>query len=127
MWQQPKQTGSPVIILISEIITASRAISMRYAPRPLPCGQTLNLRKWERIRHIRDYGFYADEINHFEANIDHVCVGTFPFNVGERQFYHDNGPFIDWQELNRIESRLPEDIQEYIRKGRRNQAPGIHT
>ena len=90
-----------MIILISEIITVSRAISMRYAPRPLLCGQTLNLRKWERIRHT---GFYADEINHFEANIDHVCVGTFPFNVGERQFYHDNGPFIDWQELNRIES-----------------------
>ena len=52
----------------------------------------------------QDYGFYADEINRFEANIDHVCVGTFPFDVGERQFYHDNGPFIDWQELNRIES-----------------------
>ena len=37
----------------------------------------------------QDYGFYADEINRFEANIDHVCVGTFPFNVGERQFYQD--------------------------------------
>lgn len=53
MWQQPKTDWQSGDYLISEIITASRAISMRYAPRPLPCGQTLNLRKWERIRHIR--------------------------------------------------------------------------
>lgn len=50
-----------------------------------------------------DYGFYSDEINRFEANIDHVCTGTFPFEVGVRQTFHDTQPFIDWKELNRIE------------------------
>ena len=29
----------------------------------------------------QDYGFHADEINRFEANIDHVCAGTYPFAV----------------------------------------------
>lgn len=51
----------------------------------------------------RDYGFYADEMNRFEANIDHICAGTFPFAVGERQTFYENQPFIDWRELNRIE------------------------
>ncbi|MDO4327136.1 MAG: hypothetical protein Q4E24_14070 [bacterium] len=51
----------------------------------------------------QDYGFYADEINCFEANVEHICVGIFPFVVGERQTFYDNQPFIDWKELNRIE------------------------
>lgn len=50
-----------------------------------------------------DYGFYADEINRFEANLDHICAGTFPFPVGIRKTYYDNTPFIDYKELNRIE------------------------
>ena len=55
-----------------------------------------------------DYGFYADEINRFEANVDHICNGTYPFPVGKRQTFYDNQLFIDWKELNRIEeaSRL---------------------
>lgn len=52
----------------------------------------------------QDYGFYADELNRFEANVEAVRNGTFPFSVGERQTFYDNQPFIDWQELNRIES-----------------------
>lgn len=51
----------------------------------------------------QDYGFYADEINRFEANIDNICDGTFPFSVGKRQTFYENQPFIDWTELNRIE------------------------
>ena len=51
----------------------------------------------------QDYGFYADEINRFEANVEHICAGTFPFPVGEQQTFYENQPFIDWQELNRIE------------------------
>ena len=52
-----KQTGRPVIILISVTTTASRATSMRYGPRRLLCGRTLSLRRWERIRPIRIMGF----------------------------------------------------------------------
>lgn len=50
-----------------------------------------------------DYGFYADEINKFEENLEHICQGTFPFDIGEKQIFYDNQPFIDWRELNRIE------------------------
>ena len=50
-----------------------------------------------------DYGFYADEINWFEANVEHICVGVFPFKVCERKTFYENQPFIDWKELNRIE------------------------
>lgn len=51
----------------------------------------------------QDYGFYADELNRFEANLDHICTGTFPFAIGEQKTFYDNQPFIDWRELNRIE------------------------
>lgn len=50
-----------------------------------------------------DYGFYADEINRFENNIEHLKNGIFPFQVGEKQIFYDNQPFISYQELNRIE------------------------
>lgn len=51
----------------------------------------------------QDYGFYADELNRFEANVENICTGTFPFAVGNRKTFYDNQPFIDWRELNRIE------------------------
>ena len=51
----------------------------------------------------QDYSFYADEINHFEENVEHICQGTFPFPAGNKQTFYENTPFIDWQELNRLE------------------------
>lgn len=51
----------------------------------------------------QDYGFYADEMNRLESNIEHICAGTYPFAVGTRQTFYDNQPFADWRELNRIE------------------------
>lgn len=51
----------------------------------------------------QDYSFYADEINKVEANIDHICAGTYPFETGARQTFYDNQPFAGWKELNRIE------------------------
>ena len=50
-----------------------------------------------------DYSFYADEINRFETNVGRICAGTYPFAVGNQKTFYDNQPFIDWQELNRIE------------------------
>ena len=71
----------------------------------------------------QDYGFYADEINRFEANVDHICQGTFPFAVGERQTFFDNQPFIDWKELNRIEKAC---LTMYMNiTGRRNGIPRL--
>ena len=51
----------------------------------------------------KDYSFYADEINRFETNVGRICAGTYPFEVGNQKTFYDNQPFIDWQELNRIE------------------------
>ncbi len=51
----------------------------------------------------KDYSFYADEINRFETNVGRICAGTYPFAVGNQKTFYDNQPFIDWQELNRIE------------------------
>ena len=51
----------------------------------------------------QDYGFYADEINRFENNIENICKGTYPFKVGEKKTFYENTPFIDYKELNRIE------------------------
>lgn len=51
-----------------------------------------------------DYSFYADEINRFETNVGRICAGTYPFAVGNQKTFYDNQPFIDWQELNRLES-----------------------
>lgn len=50
-----------------------------------------------------DYGFHADEINRFESNLEFICAGTFPFQIGSRQTFYENQPFIGWKELNRIE------------------------
>ena len=50
----------------------------------------------------QDYGFYADELNRFEANVDNVYRGTFNCTVGNRETFYDNQPFIDWRELNRL-------------------------
>lgn len=49
-----------------------------------------------------DY-FYADEINKFESNLEHIMAGSFPLEIGESQRFFDNQPFIDAKELNRIE------------------------
>ena len=54
-------------------------------------------------KNYQDYSFYADEINRFEANVEHICEGTYPFKIGMRRIFYDNTPFIDWKELNRIE------------------------
>lgn len=50
-----------------------------------------------------DYSFYADEINKFENNIEHLKNGIYSFQTGEKQTFYDNQLFIDYQELNRIE------------------------
>ena len=61
---------------------------------------------WEELgpdKTYQDYGFYADEINRMEEDLEYIVQGTFPFQIGEKQVYYDNQPFIDWEELNRIE------------------------
>lgn len=51
-----------------------------------------------------DDGFYADEINLFESNLEHFRNALVSIPIGNEKEYSANGPFIDYQELNRIES-----------------------
>lgn len=50
-----------------------------------------------------DY-LYADEINRIERNLDTVAESTIKTVYGQQQIFMDNGTFIDYVELNRIES-----------------------
>ena len=43
-----------------------------------------------------DYGFYADEINRFEMNVDHIRDATVPLEMGEKQTFYENQSFIDF-------------------------------
>lgn len=47
---------------------------------------------------------YADEINQLEENLETIRSHTYLFQTGQRRTYYDNQPYIDWQELNRLES-----------------------
>lgn len=50
--------------------------------------------------------FYADEFNAFEQNLETINQIVFTQNYGESQAFYENGPFIDYAELNRIESAI---------------------
>lgn len=61
-----------------------------------------------------DYGFYADEINLFEENVENFRNSLVDLPVGEKKTYYENTAFIDYTELNRIESaclRFYQNIQ----------------
>lgn len=49
-----------------------------------------------------DY-LYADEINLIANNLELLSAGTYHEDVGEKKIYIDNGPYIDYIDLNRIE------------------------
>lgn len=49
---------------------------------------------------------YADEINQIENNFKRIAKFTFNRNYGEYPVYHDNDSFIDFRELNRLESAI---------------------
>lgn len=50
--------------------------------------------------------FYSDEINKFEENLEVINEHIFTQDYGTSQKFYDNGKFIQWQELNRIESAI---------------------
>lgn len=49
---------------------------------------------------------YADEINQIEDNFKRIAQFTFDRNYGDCPVYHDNDSFIDFRELNRLESAI---------------------
>ena len=54
---------------------------------------------------IESYDGYwnVDYFNAFEQNVEIINKNTFSQNYGISQRFFENGPFIKWDELNRIE------------------------
>ena len=50
--------------------------------------------------------YYADEWNLFESNLDIINKHIFTQDYGPTVRFFDNGPFIDYMELNRIEGAI---------------------
>lgn len=50
--------------------------------------------------------FFAREFNLFEKNLETVNQTAYGDDIGEKKTFFDNGPFIDYEELNRIESAM---------------------
>lgn len=50
--------------------------------------------------------FYAWEFNKFEHNLDTINKHIFTQDYGPDVRFFDNGPFIDWKELNRLEGAI---------------------
>lgn len=57
---------------------------------------------------IKSYTAYwqAEKFNIFERNLDKINSNIFTQNYGFAQQFYENGPFIRWDELNRIESAI---------------------
>lgn len=55
---------------------------------------------------ITDYTAYwpVDVFNKFEKNLETIAKNTYEKDYGERQTFYENGGFIKWDELNRIEN-----------------------
>ncbi|SCY03264.1 hypothetical protein SAMN02910371_00804 [Butyrivibrio sp. INlla14] len=47
---------------------------------------------------------YADEINTLADNLEIIVENTYPVSIGTKTVYEDNGKFIGYADLNRIES-----------------------
>lgn len=50
--------------------------------------------------------YFAREFNVVERNLSAVNQAAFKKNIGEDKTFFDNGPFIDYAELNRIEGAV---------------------
>ena len=50
-----------------------------------------------------DY-FYAREFNNIEDGLERINQEVYTQEIGSKQVFVSNGVFIDWKELNRIES-----------------------
>lgn len=103
MWQQPKTDWRENDFFNIQDYNRIKGNLIEIRSQALVLWPNFPFEEMGKDKTYQDYGFYADEINRFGANLDHIRTGTFPFAIGEQQTYYDNQPFIDWRELNRIE------------------------
>lgn len=103
MWQQPKTDWQSSDFFNIEDYNRIKGNLNEIRQQALILWPDFEFEDMGEDKTYSDYGFYVDEINRFEVNVDHICDGVFPFAVGERKTFYENQPFIDWKELNRIE------------------------
>ena len=103
MWQQPKTDWREGDFFNIEDYNRIKGNLNEIRSQALTLWPDFEFEEMGADKTYQDYGFYADEINLLEANVDHICDGVFPFAVGERQTVYENQPFIDWKGLNRLE------------------------
>lgn len=49
---------------------------------------------------------YAREINNMEGNLETINLHVYKQNIGSTATFYSNGAFIQWSELNRLESGI---------------------
>ena len=104
MWQQPKTDWQASDFFNIQDYNRIKGNLNEIRSMALELWPELDFEDMGQDKTYQDYGFYSDEINRFEDNLDHICTGTYPFEIGEKRTYSENQPFIGWEELNRIES-----------------------
>jgi len=103
MWQTPKTTWKEGDFFNIEDYNRIKENINEIRSQALLLWPDFTFEEMGTDKTYEDYGFYADEINRFEANLEYICAGTYAFKIGSRQTFYENQPFIDWQEFNRIE------------------------
>ena len=103
MWQQPKTDWQASDYFNIEDYNRIKGNLNEIRQQALTLWPDFTFEDMGDDKNYTDYGFYADELNRFEANVENICDGVFPFKVGDRKTFYENQPFIDWKELNRIE------------------------
>ena len=104
MWQQPKTDWQASDFFNIQDYNRIKGNLNEIRSMALELWPEFDFEDMGQDKTYQDYGFYSDEINRFEDNLDHICTGTYPFEIGETRPYSENQPFIGWEELNRIES-----------------------
>lgn len=104
MWQTPKTDWQESDFFNVEDYNRIKGNLNEIRAQAVILWPELSLEDMGADKTYEDYSFYADEINRFETNVGRICAGTYPFAVGNQKTFYDNQPFIDWQELNRLES-----------------------
>lgn len=103
MWQQPKTNWKEGDFFNIEDYNRIKGNLNEIRSQALLLWPDFTFEEMGSDKTYQDYGFYADEINRFESNVENIRSGTYPFKTGSSQTFYDNQPFIDWKELNRIE------------------------
>ena len=104
MWQQPKTDWQASDFFNIQDYNRIKGNLNEIRSMALELWPEFDFEDMGQDKTYQDYGFYSDEINRFEDNLDHICTGTYPFEIEEKRTYSENQPFIGWEELNRIES-----------------------